>query len=113
MRLRFTFTVRRLMIAVAAVALVLGGTDLARRHFLPQPPRPEYDTEVAWYPGQMNYWTDQQGGYQVVKHYSNLDDRFKHPHRHRSLTLEYHLRRWGPFTWAEDIKQTIRPGGTP
>jgi len=112
MRPRSRSTVRRLMMAVAAVALVLASAELARRRFLPPPPRPEEDTKVAWFPGQMHFYSDKQGGYQVIALYSELDG-IRRVHRPRILTLRYHLRRWGPFTWAEDIKQTIQPGETP
>jgi hypothetical protein len=100
------------MVAVATVALVLTSVELARRQFLPPPPRPEEDTKVAWFPGQMYFYSDKRGGYWVSKTYSELDG-IRRVHRPRTLTLQYHLRRWGPFTWAAEIEQTIQLGDIP
>jgi hypothetical protein len=100
---RIRFRTRVLMIAVAVVALVLGGSELARRRFFPPPPQPG----APWYPGQFGFRPDGQGGVWIWESYNDLDEGMKAIRHPRVLELHYRIRRWGRLTWADSITERI------
>jgi hypothetical protein len=110
MQVRFQFTIRRLMIAVAAIALVLESTELVRRRFLPPPPS---EPDGPWLAGQRQYYSDKQGDVWCIRQYHDLDEGMKGINPPRCLTLQYRVRRWGPLTWTDSIKHTIQRAKPP